>query len=196
MTTTLCKGLRSPFKHFAPAARRSTHLATFLPPTAAHSQRRPWTTSTTSAPSLIRTITMSQPLGQPPQPQQPQTGRTSSSSSSSTSFISYISAKEAADIDEELMSPEGCGYLLPQLMELAGLACAQALYKSYPPDVCPNLLVAAGPGNQGGDGLVAARHARLWGYNVSVWYPKQGKAELFQVSSEIAPSHTDSPAPN
>ena len=91
-------------------------------------------------------------------------------------------AYEAAAIDEELMSPEGCGFLLLQLMELAGLACASAVFKAYPPDVCPNLLVAAGPGNQGGDGLVAARHAKLWGYNVQVWYPKQGKTEVFQVS--------------
>lgn len=82
------------------------------------------------------------------------------------------------------MSPDGVGYLLPQLMELAGLACASALFKSYPPDVCPHLLVAAGPGNQGGDGLVAARHAKLWGYDVQVWYPKQGKTEIFQVRKE------------
>ncbi|CAO1618456.1 unnamed protein product [Sympodiomycopsis kandeliae] len=94
--------------------------------------------------------------------------------------VRYISAEQAAAIDEELMSPQGCGYLLPQLMELAGLACASALFKSYPPDVCPSLLVAAGPGNQGGDGLVAARHAKMWGYEVNVWYPKQGKAEIFQ----------------
>lgn len=102
--------------------------------------------------------------------------------STSTPYLKYISAQEAAAIDEHLMSPSGSGYLLPQLMELAGLSCAQALYRSYPPDVFPELLIAAGPGNQGGDGLVAARHAKLWEYNVKVWYPKQGKAEIFQVS--------------
>lgn len=75
----------------------------------------------------------------------------------------------------------GCGFLLPQLMELAGLACAQATHRSFPPETHPELLVAAGPGNQGGDGLVAARHLQLWGYNVKVWYPKQGKTEIFQV---------------
>lgn len=77
-------------------------------------------------------------------------------------------------------SEGGCGYMLPQLMEIAGLACAQALARSYPPTSFPQLLVAAGPGNQGGDGLVAARHAMLWGYDVRVWYPKQAKGELFQ----------------
>ncbi|KAI6009175.1 YjeF N-terminal domain-containing protein [Pisolithus marmoratus] len=43
-------------------------------------------------------------------------------------------------------------------MELAGLSCAQALAKVYTRDTYPNVLVCCGPGNQGGDGLVAARH--------------------------------------
>jgi hypothetical protein len=33
----------------------------------------------------------------------------------------------------------------------------------------------------GGDGLVAARHLAHFGYNPSVYYPKQGKNELYQV---------------
>lgn len=45
-----------------------------------------------------------------------------------------------------------------QLMELAGLACAQALATAYPSDEYRHVLVCCGPGNQGGDGLVAARH--------------------------------------
>lgn len=34
----------------------------------------------------------------------------------------------------------------------------------------------------GGDGLVAARHLSQYGYNPSVYYPKQGKNELYEVS--------------
>ena len=36
----------------------------------------------------------------------------------------------------------------------------------------------------GGDGLVAARHLAHYGYKPSVYYPKQGKNELYQVSSQ------------
>ena len=35
------------------------------------------------------------------------------------------------------------------------------------------MLVLAGPGNNGGDGLVAARHLQLLGFTVSVVYPKR-----------------------
>ena len=52
-------------------------------------------------------------------------------------------------------------------MELAGLAVAQSCYDYYEKDVRPNaqnpedmprVLAICGPGNNGGDGLVAARH--------------------------------------
>ena len=43
-------------------------------------------------------------------------------------------------------------------MELAGLACAQALAKVYDKEEYRRVLICCGPGNQGGDGLVAARH--------------------------------------
>ncbi|KAF8626885.1 hypothetical protein AX15_004645, partial [Amanita polypyramis BW_CC] len=69
----------------------------------------------------------------------------------------YLTAKLAQQIDEELMSTAGA-FSLDQLMELAGLACAQALAKVYNREKYPRVLVCCGPGNQGGDGLVAARH--------------------------------------
>ena len=34
----------------------------------------------------------------------------------------------------------------------------------------------------GGDGLVAARHLRHYGYQPSIYYPKRSKNELYQVS--------------
>lgn len=63
-------------------------------------------------------------------------------------------------------------------MELAGLSVAEATYKAFPDR--KNVLVVVGPGNNGGDGLVAARHLKLWGFNPSVYYPKPSAKPLFQ----------------
>lgn len=41
-------------------------------------------------------------------------------------------------------------------------------------------LIICGPGNNGGDGLVAARHMTLFGYNVSVHYPKRTPKPLYE----------------
>ncbi|KAK9383459.1 YjeF N-terminal domain-containing protein [Kockiozyma suomiensis] len=89
----------------------------------------------------------------------------------------FLSAKNAAALDAELMSSGG--FSLDQLMELAGLSCAHAVYKSYPPDQKNKVLVIAGPGNNGGDGLVAARHLRLLGYNPVIYYPKRPNKDIY-----------------
>lgn len=47
-------------------------------------------------------------------------------------------------------------------MELAGLSVACAISKSYSNDKTNSILVCCGPGNNGGDGLVAARHLFLF----------------------------------
>ncbi|KAK9460328.1 YjeF N-terminal domain-containing protein [Lipomyces oligophaga] len=90
----------------------------------------------------------------------------------------YLSAKNAALLDAELMSTGG--FSLDQLMELAGLSCAQAVYKSYPPTEKNRVLVLVGPGNNGGDGLVAARHLKLFGYTPTIYYPKQPNKDIYQ----------------
>ena len=69
-------------------------------------------------------------------------------------------------IDEELMGP--LGFSVDQLMELAGLSVACSLYSEYSPASHKRVLVIAGPGNNGGDGLVAARHLCHFGYSVEV----------------------------
>lgn len=88
-----------------------------------------------------------------------------------------IGPKAAAALDEELMSTGA--FSIDQLMELAGLAVSQAMYTLSPPTKSPNVLVACGPGNNGGDGLVAARHLHYFGYKPTMYYPKQGKAEIY-----------------
>jgi len=85
-------------------------------------------------------------------------------------------------------------------MELAGQACAVALAKVYDKTKYPRVLVCCGPGNQGGDGLVAARHlgakpitlflviiplnpvghTGFFGYETSVYMPKPGSKEIYQ----------------
>lgn len=71
--------------------------------------------------------------------------------------MKYISAEKAAAVDAYLMDPNGAGYTLPQLMELAGVSVATAIAKEYSAEKYGNVLVCIGPGNNGGDGLVAAR---------------------------------------
>lgn len=83
--------------------------------------------------------------------------------------LKTISAKAALLLDQELM---GSGqFSIDQLMELAGLLVALAVFKQYP--TLTNPLILVGPGNNGGDGLVAARHLKLWGYKPTVYYPKR-----------------------
>ncbi|KAJ7741308.1 YjeF N-terminal domain-containing protein [Mycena metata] len=93
--------------------------------------------------------------------------------------LRYLSAKVAQQIDDELMSAAGA-FSLDQLMELAGLACAQALAKVYGAERYPRVLVCCGPGNQGGDGLVAARHLSMFGYKPTIYMPKPGSKDIYQ----------------
>jgi len=64
------------------------------------------------------------------------------------------------------------------LMENAGRAVAEAITARYAP--CATI-VMAGPGNNGGDGYVAARHLAEWGFSVTVAElaaPKGDAAEM------------------
>ncbi|KAF2440143.1 meiotically up-regulated gene 182 protein [Karstenula rhodostoma CBS 690.94] len=89
-----------------------------------------------------------------------------------------LSAKSAAALDQELMSTGA--FSIDQLMELAGLSVSQAVFKLQPLSKGKRILVACGPGNNGGDGLVAARHLFHYGYHPTIYYPKQSKNDLYQ----------------
>ena len=79
------------------------------------------------------------------------------------------------------------GFSLDQLMELAGLGVATAVHQFFTEDCPPNgaregldqvqpkVLVICGPGNNGGDGIVAARHLYHFGYSPTLLYPRRNK---------------------
>ncbi|XP_036297885.1 NAD(P)H-hydrate epimerase isoform X5 [Pipistrellus kuhlii] len=95
--------------------------------------------------------------------------------------VKYLSQEEAQAVDEELFKEYQ--FSVDQLMELAGLSCATAIAKAYPPTSMsrspPTVLIICGPGNNGGDGLVCARHLKLFGYQPTIYYPKRPNKPLF-----------------
>lgn len=64
---------------------------------------------------------------------------------------------------------EAAGISTAQLMENAGLGVAQEVWMLLGTLEDRRILVLAGPGNNGGDGLVAARHLHDWGAEVGVY---------------------------
>ncbi|XP_011306119.1 NAD(P)H-hydrate epimerase [Fopius arisanus] len=99
---------------------------------------------------------------------------------SSWKMVKYLNQKEAIKVDEDLF--KSYRFSVDQLMELAGQACAIAITKTYPPSkAIPNpVLICCGPGNNGGDGLVCARHLKLFGYDPEVYYPKKTTNKLYE----------------
>ncbi|VDO42520.1 unnamed protein product [Brugia timori] len=95
--------------------------------------------------------------------------------------VSFISQYDAIALDRELFSTYA--FNVDQLMELAGLSCAHAIARS-----CDRgkILIICGPGNNGGDGFVCARHLtflvsmRKHGFEPFIFYPKQSKSELME----------------
>ena len=66
---------------------------------------------------------------------------------------------------------------VPQLMEKAGLAVAQEAWLALGEIADRRLLVLCGPGNNGGDGLVAACHLKEWAADVIVFLLKPRPAD-------------------
>jgi len=90
--------------------------------------------------------------------------------------ITYLTQAQAVRVDEELMG-EVLGFSIDQLMELAGLSCACSVASVY--QAPSRVLIICGPGNNGGDGLVCARHLHHFGHQVSVCYPKPTDRALY-----------------
>lgn len=90
--------------------------------------------------------------------------------------VRYLTQQEAIDIDQELFNEYK--FSVDQLMELAGLSVACTIAACYGKGA--GVLIFCGPGNNGGDGLVAARHLKQFGYLPAIYYPVRKKNQLYE----------------
>lgn len=92
---------------------------------------------------------------------------------------SVLTASRALALDQKLMGDE-LSFTLEQLVEMAGFGVAQAIAKQYPRAVARSRVsVLVGPGNNGLDGLVAARWLKTFGYaDCAVCMPVASKRAL------------------
>ncbi|XP_074104799.1 NAD(P)HX epimerase [Cotesia typhae] len=102
------------------------------------------------------------------------------SSKNNNKMVKFLTQTEAINVDKDLF--DKYKFSVDQLMELAGQSCAIAVAKTYPMvnRTKARVLVCCGPGNNGGDGLVCARHLKLFGYHPEVYYPKKTTNKLYE----------------
>ena len=97
------------------------------------------------------------------------------------SAMKVVTAEEMRRIDQECIRMGTPGSVL---MENAGKAVAEETRRILESVKQQRILVLIGPGNNGGDGLVAARHLHDWGARVSLYLCSErppGDANLEQV---------------
>jgi len=95
--------------------------------------------------------------------------------------MKIVTSEQMRQIDRECIRRGTPGYVL---MENAGRAVAGEARRILEPLESKQFLVLAGPGNNGGDGLVAARYLHDWGAQVNVYLcarRPEGDANLEQV---------------
>ena len=80
--------------------------------------------------------------------------------------MKIVTSEQMRRIEER---SEEAGVSTDRLMENAGLAVAWSVRRLLGRVVGAHVVVLAGPGNNGGDGLVAARRLLSWGANVTVY---------------------------
>ena len=95
-----------------------------------------------------------------------------------------LTAASAAALDVALMSRGG--FSLATLVELAGLALAQVVFATFPPAANSRVLVVCGSGNQGLDGLAAARWLATLKYAPTVVLPRPPPADSRPVEAALS----------
>ncbi len=91
----------------------------------------------------------------------------------------------AAEMRELERRAEAAGVSTETLMENAGLAVAQEIWMQLGSLEDRRIAVLVGPGNNGGDGLVAARHLHEWGAQVRVYALRERSDEQWTRAVEL-----------
>jgi NAD(P)H-hydrate epimerase len=93
--------------------------------------------------------------------------------------VKLVTAEQMREMDRN------AGVPVPQLMENAGQAVAQEVWLLLGEVAERAIVVLVGPGNNGGDGLVAARHLHDWGSKVGVYMLKPRDAKQDDVYRQV-----------
>jgi len=84
--------------------------------------------------------------------------------------VPAISSNQMAKVDDKV--PEKYGITISRMMENAAYQIADFIRQNFSTE--QRIVIYAGKGNNGGDGLAAARRLHNWGYNIEV-------VELFEL---------------
>ena len=100
--------------------------------------------------------------------------------------IGLLEQKDAVAIDRELFTTYQ--YSVDQGLEVSGMSVAQIIADNYPKKAeTDKVLICNGPGMNGGDGFVAARHLLAFGLHPVVFCPKRANTPILnRVSNQIA----------
>src|SRR4030043_1053886 len=88
--------------------------------------------------------------------------------------MKVVTAEQMRHIDQ---TAAGNGLTTKILMENAGRSIAEETKKLLNGVIGKHILVMTGPGNNGGDGLVAARYLEDWGAEVSLYLCSQRSSD-------------------
>lgn len=81
--------------------------------------------------------------------------------------VKVVTANQMQDLDRRTI--QECGISGIVLMENAGRGAAEILVRFFPEVRKGRVAILAGPGNNGGDGFVIARHLNNWGVHTQVY---------------------------